>query len=82
MRKEVYTRKPKKPFKKLRAYLNTELGKNKTKIANDEQEFTRAQIEKAKENIRKNIKRTKIKEGILFGLLLTIIIFIFIYFSK
>lgn len=60
MRKEVYTRKPKQPFVKLRKLYEIELSHKKRGLKDNSKKFTRAQIEEVKSNIRKKIKRETI----------------------
>lgn len=60
MRKEVYTRKPKQPFVKLRKLYEIELSHKKSGLKDNSKKFTRAQIEEVKSNIRKKIKRETI----------------------
>ncbi|RIA10532.1 hypothetical protein OE09_2397 [Flavobacteriaceae bacterium MAR_2010_72] len=75
MNKDVYTRKPRKPSKKLRELFEAEL---KGKISNSKsgkQNFTKDEIEEAKRRIRKHIKLTKIINITIF-LITTLLLFI------
>ena len=80
MRKEVYTRKPRKPFVKLKQLYLCELGQSSNN-PNNKLEFTKAQIEAAKSRIRKKIKKERQKKifvSILVLLILSLIIWLIV----
>ena len=81
MRKEVYSRKPKRPFVKLRKLYESEISKNKNEISNSEAKFTKEQIEAVKSRIRKKIKRDNIRDRILY-LVIVLILFTLLFFIK
>jgi hypothetical protein len=75
MRKEAYTRKPRKAFKHLKRLLETELY-NKTNSGRvDHQRLTKDQINQAKEKIRTDIIRQKKRELIvtIFSILISLV---------
>lgn len=81
MRKEVYSRKPKKPFVKLRKLYKTEISKTKEQKTNSQSKFTKAQVEAVKSRIRKKIKRDNIRDRILY-FFIVLILFMLLFFIK
>lgn len=79
MRKEVYTRKPKQPFVKLRKLYEIELSHKKRGLKDNSEKFTKAQIEEVKSKIRKRIRSETIKRRLLFSLIV-LACFLFLYF--
>lgn len=72
MRKEVYTRKPKQPFVKLRKLYEAELNSNKPISKTNIPRFTSQQVKDAKIAVREKIKKQKIKETIALILILIV----------
>ncbi|MFC4721423.1 hypothetical protein ACFO5O_03755 [Geojedonia litorea] len=66
MNKDVYTRKPRKPSKKLRELFEAELRGKISNPKNGKQNFTKDEIEQVKRKIRKNIKLNKIKNVTIY----------------
>ena len=78
MRKEVYTRKPRKPFVKLKQLYLCELDQSSNN-SNKKLEFAKAQIEAAKSRIRKKIKKEK-QKNIFVSILVLLILSVVIWF--
>lgn len=80
MRKEVYTRKPRKPFKKLKKLLDIELKKGHKKGI-QKSDFTKEEIAIAKAKIREKLKAKKEKELLITIFAICVIILSFLLLS-
>lgn len=79
MRKEVYTRKPRQPFKKQRERFKKELGRWSIQSGQSKSSISKAEIEKIKQKIRSDLREQVIKEWILSLIILGVTILILIY---
>ncbi len=79
MRKEVYSRKPKKPFIKLRKLYESEISKEKKQKINTESRFTKEEVEIVKSRIRRKIKKENIRDRILY-ISIVLILFSLLFF--
>jgi hypothetical protein len=74
MRKEVYNRKPRKPFAKLKKLYDQELRKSGTIKNSENRRFSKTEIQEVKERIRRRIRKEKQKDVFLTILSFVILI--------
>ena len=74
MRKEVYTRMPRKPYVMLRKLIETELSYKKYKSQRILKDFTKEQIEEVKSKIRKDIRKANIIQGTVLSVIIILIL--------
>ena len=79
MKREVYTRKPKQPFKKLRKIYENELYSKKYKSQGNGKSFSKAEVERIKSKIRKDFKKANIRHSILVAICAFITLILFWY---